>query len=200
VESPGRGVPEQSDDVIAAELVRRMKVGDAEAFVDLYDLYGSPLYSYLYLVLTDTYGAAQAAQDVFELGFDVLPEHSAVPIRVWLFWLAHRRAGGTRGHLRSVAPDDVDPLVSLVIRLPPGVREAVALRHVFGFSLPEAGVVLERSPRAISALERRGLDTLDRLLPSSDGAQPLPPERIAFRIRRRESPVAWGRRLALASR
>jgi DNA-directed RNA polymerase specialized sigma24 family protein len=200
VEMQGRRAPERSDGDMAAELVRAMKRGDPKAFLELYELYGPSLYAYLYLLLGEKYGAAQAVQDVFELGFDLLPEDSPVPIRTWLFWAAHRRAGATRTVVRDLDPEERDPLVSSLIRLPPGVREALALRHVFGFRTPETAVVLDRSPGMVETLEHRGLESLARCLATAETPPSIPPQRHGFGRRSKESPVAWGRRLALAYR
>ncbi|MGH2956880.1 MAG: RNA polymerase sigma factor [Solirubrobacterales bacterium] len=204
----GNGVPEAADERIAAALLRGSWQGDPEAFLQLYDRYGSELYAYLYLVLTSAVDAEQATYDVLETAIDRFRRYELgpVPFRVWLFWLAHDRVGASRSRRRP--PEDGDPLASLITRLPVGGREALVLLRVLGFSLAEVSLILRRAPGRVGVLEARALESLGEMLAVRDGAEredPAPEragasERLSLRLRSRESPVSYRRRWALALR
>lgn len=201
------GRPGFLGDRLAAELLRRAAKGDHKSFLELHDRYGPELYAYLDLVLTDAVDAEQATYDVLERALQHSREYlrGPVPFRVWLFWLAHERVGPARTRRRR--PDHEDPLASLITRLPVGCREALVLHRLLGFSISEVALIIRRTPRAVSVFEARALETLGGMLASiaRESAsphveRPAASERLAVRMRSRESPVSIRRRWALALR
>ena len=81
-------VEEQTD----ADLLRRLRAGDAAALGPLFDRYEGPVYRYLIGVLRDPAAAEDALQDAFVSALRKADDVDPDTLRGWLFTVAHRHA------------------------------------------------------------------------------------------------------------
>lgn len=75
-----------------AELIRRLRAGDAAALGPLFERYEGPLYRYLLGVLRDPTAAEDALQDAFVSALRNADTVDPETLRGWLFTVAHRHA------------------------------------------------------------------------------------------------------------
>jgi RNA polymerase sigma-70 factor, ECF subfamily len=73
-----------------AQLIRRAKEGEEEASEELFTIYYTPVYRYLYLRLAHKDDAVDLTQDVFIRAWRALPRYEirGTPILAWLFTIA----------------------------------------------------------------------------------------------------------------
>lgn len=168
--------PVDGDALVAA------RAGEGWAFGPVYAALGPAVLGYL-----TAQGAADpeaAVQDVFLRAFRRMAQFDGSPVelRSWVFTIAHnllvdeRRFAGRRPV--SVPLDDaISPrggdaeadamarvgnarVLTLLESLPADQRDALLLRVLGDLSLSQVGAAMGRSPGAVKALQRRGLDRL----------------------------------------
>jgi len=79
-------------DTTDAELLVRLRAGDAAALGPLFDRYEGPVYRYLLGVLRDPAAAEDALQDAFVTALRKADAVNPATFRGWLFTVAHRSA------------------------------------------------------------------------------------------------------------
>ena len=174
--------PLVDEDADSARLVRRLQLGDADAFGCLYLRYFDRIYGYVRMTLRDAHDAEDATQDVFAQAYRALPrfELRGQPVRGWLFRVARNVAIDRMRRRRThpEAPMDLDGhsepstsgevekvfghdgLLDQVRLLPDAQREVVVLRYAMEFTFPEIANVTGRSPAAVRQMHQRALGTL----------------------------------------
>ncbi len=176
------------DAALLAPVVHRARLGDAEAFGQLYDHYQASVYRVIYAqtrsttltedLTADTFFRALRGIESFKLDADLFP--------AWLFRIArnrvidHFKASRTRfeqAHDMSLyedVADDADTeLIALLNRervraalaeLPASQRRVIELRFLGELSVSEVADLLGTSEGAVKQLQLRGLRTLARTM------------------------------------
>ena len=89
---PGRGADTHGDrlpDAVVGDLVARAKRGDGEAFGQLYDRYGSDIYAFVAVRLSDREAAEDMTQTIFLRGLRGLAScHDDAAFPAWIFTIA----------------------------------------------------------------------------------------------------------------
>ncbi len=178
-----------------AHTLERCDFGDAdmpeahipseEAFSTLYEQHLPGIYSYLLAHTRAEEDAADLAQQVFAQALTALPRYrkQGIPVRVWLFRIAHnlmvdfhRRRRPTvtwdalpaslhpisNDHVEAtvVAREQVERLGMVLTRIEPEKRDLLALRFAAGLTVREIAVVLGRRDAAVRSEIRRLLHAL----------------------------------------
>jgi RNA polymerase sigma factor (sigma-70 family) len=170
-----------------AAVLAAARAGEAWALGHIYASLG-PAVAGLFRVQ----GAAEAEDLTSEVFVGVLRgidgfEGDEAGFRSWVFTIAYRRLADERRRLarrpppvpladRPEMPDPVDVTAeverslaservrALCERLLPSQRDVLLLRLVGRLTVDEVAAVVGRSPRAVKALQRRGLAVIERLL------------------------------------
>ena len=125
-----RRVRNIAEAVEAADLIRRMTEGDAEALGALYDLYGRVVFAVIYRMVALPEVAEEVTQDVFHVVWRRAQSYDAArgAVRSWLLTIARnaaidwRRANSARGARERALRDAVELVDEL------RVDERVSLR------------------------------------------------------------------------
>ena len=176
-------------------LVELARVGDAEAFGQLYDHYNSSVYRFLYYRV----GSVPLAEDLTaETFFRALRSMSSFrwqgkDFGAWLMTIArnlttdHFKAGRTRLEQTTEDMTTLDTttegpegavlasltneaLLEALSSLPAEQRECLVMRFLQGLSIAETADVLGRSAGAVKQLQLRGVRNLAKLLPEGMGS------------------------------
>jgi RNA polymerase sigma-70 factor, ECF subfamily len=169
-----------------AILVQRAQAGDDAAFTQLYERYAPPIYRYLYARVQDATLAEDLRAEVFARMVEGLPRYQdrGWPISAWLYRIAHDRSvdtmraqhrrqyvslemwGGTcEGPEQSVGIKlDSEELHRSLDTLTTDQRQVIQLRFLADMSIQEVAQRLGRTEGSVKALQRRGLQTLNRQL------------------------------------
>lgn len=158
-----------------AELLRKARRGDHDAFAALYDGHAKAIHALAYRLTGNAAAAEDITQDTFlkMLGF-LSGLRSDAPLRPWLKRVAANAAiDRLRREQRFVAwqddeawPDDhAGPgenleLLGLLQRLPPLARTVVWLHEMEGWSHPELAARFGRSPSWSKSIVARALARL----------------------------------------
>ena len=163
-----------------AELARRAREGDDDAYEDLVKRYGPIAFRVAFLVTRDRDEAQDAAQEAFVKAYYALPRfRPELPFRPWLLRIVanearnRARSGRRRERLalraaavsdRDAAPspetaalaqEDREAVVAALNRLEPRDREVIGYRFLLGLSEAETAEVLDvRLGTAKSRLSR----------------------------------------------
>ncbi len=163
-----------------AELARRAREGDDDAYEDLVKRYGPIAVRVAWLVTRDRDEAQDAAQEAFVKAYYALPRFRPdLPFRPWLLRIVanearnRARSGRRRERLTlraaavsdgdaapspetaALAQEDREALVSALNRLEPRDREVIGYRFLLGLSEAETAEVLDvRLGTAKSRLSR----------------------------------------------
>lgn len=163
-----------------AELARRAREGDDDAYEDLVKRYGHIAVRVAWLVTRDRDEAQDAAQEAFVKAYYALPRFRPdLPFRPWLLRIVanearnRARSGRRRERLTlraaavsdgdaapspetaALAQEDREALVSALNRLEPRDREVIGYRFLLGLSEAETAEVLDvRLGTAKSRLSR----------------------------------------------
>ena len=176
-------MPSTPQDLI---LVQRAQAGDDAAFTQLYEQYAPAIYRYLYMRVQDASLAEDLRAEVFARMFEGLPRYQdrGWPISAWLYRIAHDRSvdtlraqsrrqqvslekcGGTcEGPEQRVGLQlDCEELHRNLYALTTDQRRVIQLRFLAEMSIQEVAQQLGRTEGAVKALQRRGLQTLERRL------------------------------------
>ena len=170
-------------------LVRAAQGGDAAAFGRLYERYFDAIYGYLAFHLGGPDEAEDAAGQVFLRALEALPRYrwTGVPVRAWLYRIAHNLAVDRRRHrMRHPVTELLDghaggralgdpagwlgekvareALLAAVDDLTAAQRQVILLKFAAGLSNAEAAAALGRTEGAVKALQHAGLQGLHRRL------------------------------------
>ncbi len=177
------------------ELVELAKVGDKDAFGELYERYMEKIYSYVYYRMGNHHEAEDLTARVFFRAMAHIENYTerGVPFQAWLYRIAHNlvanwhRDRGRRkvipldefiaASLKSESPDsqaedkeEQDALRAAIRRLPEERQQLLLLKFVDHLSNAEIGVIMDRTEGAIKSLYHRTLlalrDELQARLPS----------------------------------
>jgi RNA polymerase sigma-70 factor, ECF subfamily len=211
------------EDLETGRLVVRLQAGDRDAFDEIYERYVTRVYGYVRVSLRDEHEAEDVTHEVFLSVLQALPGYriSGAPFRTWLFRIArnqvlnharkHRRvdvmeAGEVARRIEGVqAAREIEALrltgdedlLNLVQTLPIAQRQVVVLRYAMDFDVKEIAEILDRSPNAVSQLQQRAFTILRARLVATGRHADTDSDRLAMRMRTRDSGVALSRRLAL---
>jgi RNA polymerase sigma-70 factor, ECF subfamily len=175
------------DEAAIERLVLRAKVGDAEAFGQLFDHYHQPVFRFIASRVTRPSDAEDLTQTVFVKALEALPRYEArgIPFGGWLFRLArntvidHVRTRHEHADLEVVAeqssadaePDEIvllryqiDEVGLALANLTSEQREAIALRFFSGLSGREAAVAMGKQEGTVRGLQFRAIAALRRQL------------------------------------
>ncbi len=189
--------PDYQDDL---DLATHVAQGDTRAFDDFYARYADLVFAFIYHLLDGArMDAEEIWQDTFVVALRALPGYRGRSrLSSWLCSIArhkvadfHRRQGGARGAVLSIAPEqlldlmDNGPLPDEVLEqratrarmvealagLPVDCRDAMTARYVDGEPVDEIARRLGRSYKATESLLSRGramLRELVRAIPEED--------------------------------
>jgi len=175
------------------DLVEMAKVGDKDAFGELYERYLDKIYSYIYYRTGNHHDAEDLTARVFFRAMAHIESYTerGVPFQAWLYRIAHNlvanwhRDRGRRkvipldefiaASLKSDSPDqqtedkeERDALRAAVRRLPEERQQLLLLKFVDHLSNAEIGVIMDRTEGAIKSLYHRTLIVLRDELESAD--------------------------------
>ena len=175
------------------DLVEMAKIGDKDAFGELYERYLDKIYSYIYYRTGNHHDAEDLTARVFFRAMAHIESYTerGVPFQAWLYRIAHNlvanwhRDRGRRkvipldefiaASLKSDAPDqqaedreERDLLRAAVRRLPEERQQLLLLKFVDHLSNAEIGVIMDRTEGAIKSLYHRTLIALRDELQSAD--------------------------------
>ena len=167
-------------------LVQRAQAGDDAAFTQIYERYAPAIYRYLYVRVQDETLAEDLRAEVFARMFEGLPRYQdrGWPISAWLYRIAHDRSvdtlralyrrqqvsletwgGMCEGPEQSVGVQlDYEELHRSLHTLTTDQRQVIQLRFLAEMSIQEVAQRLGRTEGSVKALQRRGLQTLERRL------------------------------------
>ena len=176
-----------------SDLVEMAKVGDKDAFGELYERYLDKIYSYIYYRTGNHHDAEDLTARVFFRAMAHIESYTerGVPFQAWLYRIAHNlvanwhRDRGRRkvipldefiaASLKSDAPDqqaedqeERDALRAAIRRLPEERQQLLLLKFVDHLSNAEIGVIMDRTEGAIKSLYHRTLIALRDELQSAD--------------------------------
>jgi len=175
-----------------AQLIRKAKLGQADAFGVLYEQHAVAIYRYLNAHLNSHLDAEDITSEVFVRAWKSLPTYHerGIPFRAYLFRIAHNalvdfyrqaRSNPSKGldHENTVgyAPDPAEIAMKNIKRQELGeilreiredYRNVLVLRFINQLSPFETAAVMGRSPGAVRVLQHRALDALRKVLTSRD--------------------------------
>lgn len=173
------------------ELVVLAKVGDKDAFGELYERYVEKIYNYIYYRTGNHHDAEDISARVFFRAMAHIETYTerGVPFQAWLYRIAHNlvanwhRDRGRRkvipldeyiaSSLKSESPDkeaedneEREVLLAAIRRLPEERQQLIVLKFVEHLSNAEIGDIMGRTEGAIKSLYHRTLTSLrDELQP-----------------------------------
>jgi len=168
-------------------LVQRAKVGNADAFGRLYDMYVDRVYRHIYYRVSNVADTEDLTQQVFLRAWQAMPRYKKTtsPFLAWLMRISHNlvvdfyRAKKHNIHLSDtmVAEDpesspemaaqahfDQQKLRMAILQLPGDQQQVVLMRFIEGFSFAEVAASLEKSEGAIRVILHRALQKLRHIL------------------------------------
>ena len=158
-----------------AELVRRARWGNQQAFAELYALHARAVHGLAWRLLGDPAAAEDVTQDVFLKMLQVLGGfRDDAPLRPWLKRVAANAAIDRLRRERADSVDASDEMLAdpraepfthaeasgLLRRLPPLVRTLVWLHEMEGWSHQELAQRFGHSPSWSKSIVSRGLNRL----------------------------------------
>ena len=185
---PGRGVAGAQGEL--AEVVRRAKALDREAFGALYSLTVRPVYRYLAARLRTDAEAEDVTQEVFMAalsGIQGLRAEDEAGVLAWLLQIArHKLADQLRRRYRQ-PEDPLDETMEVVAtdpqppdaaeaeeerravrealeHLTPEQREVIMCKYILGLDNERTAAVVGKNVNATNQLQHRALRSLQRLL------------------------------------
>ncbi len=179
------------------ELVRKAQEGDSAAFGELYELYYTPVYRYIYVRISVKHDVDDISQTVFLKAWQAMSryENQGRPFLAWLFTIARNSVLDYRKKKREVLLDDIviaDESIALaphnqekevedeqlrlienaLVHLTQDQQDVIALRFIEGRSYREIALLIEKSQDAVRAIASRGLRELRRkIVPKLDVAE-----------------------------
>jgi RNA polymerase sigma-70 factor (ECF subfamily) len=174
------------DDV---ELLEHAKLGQSEAYGELYERYSRAVFRYIFAHLNNRMDAEDLTEEVFLRVYRTISSYreQGVPFLAFLFKVArnvlidfYRQTGRAGGHMsieeKSFADYHTDPGETAIAnlehqevrqtleKLRDDYRTVLILRFLSGLSPEETGEVMGRTPGAVRILQHRALTALRNLL------------------------------------
>jgi RNA polymerase sigma-70 factor, ECF subfamily len=171
------------------DLVGRAKRGNTQAFQELYDLYLTPIYRFIYISAHDRDEAEDLTQAVFVKAWSAIADYKeeGKPFSAWLYRIAKNLLIDASRKKRSVSLEDiapaeephddsVDPHVALDQKeamrtallafkeLTDEQREVLTLRFIEEKEYREIAITLEKSEATVRQLQHRALVALRKIL------------------------------------
>lgn len=173
-----------------AQLIRRAKAGDCDAFTEIYDRCYEPIYRHIRYRVPSEPTAEDLAGEVFVRMVESIDgfTYRGRPLLAWLYTIAgnlissyYRRAerastvsleDGLDAHVADV-PDpeaaaslaiDQERLVAAMQELTDDQRQVIDLKFLQGLDNLTVAQVLGKSYGAVKSLQHRGLEALRRVL------------------------------------
>jgi RNA polymerase sigma-70 factor (ECF subfamily) len=185
------------------DLVEMAKIGDKDAFGELYERYLDKIYSYIYYRTGNHHDTEDLTARVFFRAMAHIESYTerGVPFQAWLYRIAHNlvanwhRDRGRRkvipldefiaASLKSDSPDqqaedqeERDALRAAMRRLPEERQQLLLLKFVDHLSNAEIGVIMDRTEGAIKSLYHRTLIALRDELESKDVTEATEPTAV----------------------
>ena len=167
-------------------LVARARQGDKEAFGDLYELYLTEVYRYVFYRVNNRLDAEDLTEQVFLKAWKNLSEfRGKTSFRSWIYRIAY---GTVIDHYRTRKPvvvldennspevedplpeeqiinqEKADLMASVIRQLAPLQQHVLILRFINGFSTEETAEIVDRSAGAVRVIQHRALKTMQALL------------------------------------
>lgn len=173
-------------------LVEKAKGGSADAFGELFDLFLTPIYRFVYFRVDTVEDAEDLTEDVFLKAWENLEsfqKRKNIPFSAWLFQIAKNRVTDYYRQKRDIIeiPDDEpdknaeseiiryaekdfqrDKLLSALQEIPALQADAVSLKYFSDLSNQEIATVLKKSEGAVRILLSRGLKKLREVMEESE--------------------------------
>jgi RNA polymerase sigma-70 factor (ECF subfamily) len=170
------------------DLVRRARLGDHEAFAQLYEAHFDKIFRYVVLKIRNQTEAEDMTQQVFVKAYESIGsyQNQGVPFTAWLFRIAHNQmvdyvrksAKQQTTWLDEDMPirDDSDlegevetkiemeKVVLAAKNLTKAQQEVISLRFAGGLSITEAAKTMRKSEGAIKALQHSAILALRKTL------------------------------------
>jgi RNA polymerase sigma-70 factor (ECF subfamily) len=170
-----------------AQLIRRAKAGDCDAFAAIYDQHHPAIYRYVLCRVSTAAVAEDLASEVFVRLVESIDDftYQGRPLLAWLYTIArnlvhdhHRR----RARTETVSLDDglaascADPESSAILtldqewlagalrQLTDEQRQVILLRFFEGLDNETVAHIMDKSYGAVKALQHRGLEALRRAM------------------------------------
>lgn len=152
---PDSGIRTKNEaDAEELELLARVRLGDRQAFSDLYWMYQPRLYAYLRRILSDPNGVEEVLDDVmFVVWKDAARFRGDARLSTWIFGIAYRKAlnairserryqapldrNADIAHLAGPANDEKEWIAAALAHLSPDHRQVMELTYTSGFSYQE---------------------------------------------------------------
>ena len=171
-----------------AELLKRAKEGNAEAFGELYERHAQAVFRFLYSHLSNRLDAEDITGDVFLRSWRALPKYQdrGLPFIAYLMRIArnaltdfYRRTGNVEEQdidQTVIADDAAGPSDTLATQLESEAlrdtmqqlnddyRLVLTLRFISDLSVKETAAAMDKSEGAVRVLQHRGLVALRKLL------------------------------------
>jgi RNA polymerase sigma-70 factor (ECF subfamily) len=177
------------------ELIRRARLLDKKALVEIYDLFSDALFNYAYKHIGDPQVAEELVSETFFRFLGAL-ERGGGPrehLKAYLYRITHNLI--TDRYRRQPAafleldeerlPDDKPGPTSIIasrqdadrvrqaLRLiTPEQRQVIVLKYLEGWSAGEITQIMDKSIGAVKALQHRGLAALKRILIDQEVPEP----------------------------
>jgi RNA polymerase sigma-70 factor, ECF subfamily len=160
-------------------LVKKMQAGDTEAFGEIYDIFLSDIYRFIYYKVTHKELAEDLTEDTFFKAWQKIDKYKKTkhPFSAWLYRIAHNTV---IDYLRKekISIDEIVEeikdermnsqqstelyfnqqfLQRALVKLPESQREAIILKYVNDLSNKEIAITLDKSETAVRILLSRGL-------------------------------------------
>jgi RNA polymerase sigma-70 factor (ECF subfamily) len=171
-------------------LVARARQGDKEAFGDLYELYLTEMYRYVFYRVNNQLDAEDLTEQVFLKAWKNLSEfRGKASFRSWIYRIAY---GTVIDHYRTRklvvaldennSPEVEDPLPEQQVinqekadlmaygirQLAPLQQHVLILRFISGFSTEETAEIVDRSAGTVRVIQHRALKAMQALLLKED--------------------------------
>jgi len=179
---------EPSESLLAA----RARQGDKEAFGDLYELYLTEMYSYVFYRVNNGLDAEDLTEQVFLKAWKSLSAFQGkTSFRSWIYRIAY---GTVIDHYRTrkqvveldeknspeiegplpeeqlINQEKADLMAGAIQKLAPLQQHVLILRFINGFSTEETADIVDRSAGAVRVIQHRALKAMQALLLKEDMA------------------------------
>lgn len=180
---------EDQDDEILGNAI----LGDKEAFSQLYQMYVTKIYNYVYYRVGNTADAEDLTARIFyrAMGSIQRYEQKGIPFAAWLYRIAHnmvanwhrdnsrRKEVPLEDHIdlpyKGELPESMllrhqesENLILLIRGLPAERQELIILKFVEDLSNSEIALIMNRSEGAIKSLYHRTLESLRQRIDHSE--------------------------------
>jgi RNA polymerase sigma-70 factor (ECF subfamily) len=167
------------------DLVRRARLGDSDAFGQLYTVYFTPLYRYVYFRVSDKEVANDLTQEVFLRAYASFEKYASSTVSPLPYFYTIARNSvidyyrkkktlsldedsiGQIEDTDSPSPEDESALkeeyqhvLSHMSKLSQDQQDVIVLRFINGLSTKEIAKMIKRSEASVRQLQSRGLRVL----------------------------------------